>query len=148
MSGGLAQPLTQFLASIALALVITIAVVQSSHDQTTVGGFVAFITAMLLVISQLKHLMDVNQPLQRGMTACELIFGLIDEPSEPGRRGRVARTGAWRNRVPRRVVCLRENGMPTLDGVSFSVAPGEMVALAGPSGGGQDDARQPAAALL
>lgn len=80
ISGGLAQPLTQFLASIALAVVITIAVVQSSNDQTTVGGFVAFVTSMLLVISPLKHLIDVNQPLQRGMTAAELIFGLIDEP--------------------------------------------------------------------
>ena len=51
VSGGLAQPLTQFLASIALAIVITIAVVQSANDQTTVGGFVAFVTSMLLVIS-------------------------------------------------------------------------------------------------
>ena len=58
VSGGLAQPLTQFLASIALAVVITIAVVQSSNDQTTVGGFVAFVTSMLLVISPLKHLID------------------------------------------------------------------------------------------
>ncbi|WP_438879041.1 ABC transporter transmembrane domain-containing protein, partial [Bacillus cereus group sp. BC5] len=58
ISGGLAQPLTQFLASIALAVVITIAVVQSSNDQTTVGGFVAFVTSMLLVISPLKHLID------------------------------------------------------------------------------------------
>ncbi|MFP3615928.1 ABC transporter transmembrane domain-containing protein, partial [Paraburkholderia sp. SIMBA_050] len=74
ISGGLAQPLTQFLASIALAVVITIAVVQSTNDQTTVGGFVAFVTSMLLVISPLKHLIDVNQPLQRGMTAAELIF--------------------------------------------------------------------------
>ncbi|KAG0162225.1 hypothetical protein DFQ30_002598, partial [Apophysomyces sp. BC1015] len=80
ISGGLAQPLTQFLASIALAVVITIAVIQSASDQTTVGGFVAFVTAMLLVISPLKHLIDVNQPLTRGMTAAELIFGLIDEP--------------------------------------------------------------------
>jgi subfamily B ATP-binding cassette protein MsbA len=73
-SGGLAQPLTQFLASVALAVVITIAMLQSATDQTTVGGFVSFITSMLLIISPLKHLIDINQPLQRGMTAAELIF--------------------------------------------------------------------------
>jgi ATP-binding cassette, subfamily B, bacterial MsbA len=93
VSGGLAQPLTQFLASIALAIVITIAVVQSAHDQTTVGGFVAFVTSMLLVISPLKHLIDINQPLQRGMTAAELIFGLIDEPAEPEGGGRPLERG-------------------------------------------------------
>ncbi|ABM52325.1 lipid A export permease/ATP-binding protein MsbA [Burkholderia pseudomallei] len=139
VSGGLAQPLTQFLASIALAVVLTIAVVQSANDQTTVGGFVAFVTAMLLIISPLKHLMDVNQPLQRGMTAAELIFGLIDEPREPEGGGKpLARaSGAIEFSHVSFSYGMSRDGRQTLDDVSFTVAPGEMVALAGPSGSGK-----------
>ncbi|WP_201693584.1 lipid A export permease/ATP-binding protein MsbA [Paraburkholderia hiiakae] len=137
VSGGLAQPLTQFLASIALAIVITIAVVQASNDQTTVGGFVAFVTSMLLVISPLKHLIDVNQPLQRGMTAAELIFGLIDEPPEPAGGGLPLERA--RGEVEFRDVSFAygESHRVTLDHVSFRISPGEMVALAGPSGSGK-----------
>ncbi|MEX3926282.1 lipid A export permease/ATP-binding protein MsbA [Paraburkholderia sp. BR10936] len=137
VSGGLAQPLTQFLASIALAIVITIAVVQASNDQTTVGGFVAFVTSMLLVISPLKHLIDVNQPLQRGMTAAELIFGLIDEPPEPAGGGLPLERA--RGEVEFRDVSFAygESHRVTLDHVSFRINPGEMVALAGPSGSGK-----------
>ncbi|OBR47810.1 lipid A export permease/ATP-binding protein MsbA, partial [Paraburkholderia tropica] len=137
VSGGLAQPLTQFLASIALAIVVTIAVVQASHDQTTVGGFVAFVTSMLLVISPLKHLIDVNQPLQRGMTAAELIFGLIDEPAEPEGGGKPLERA--RGEIEFRDVSFAygPEGRPILESVYFSAAPGEMIALAGPSGSGK-----------
>ncbi|MGN6667103.1 MAG: lipid A export permease/ATP-binding protein MsbA [Trinickia sp.] len=137
VAGGLAQPLTQILASFALAIVITIAVLQSAHNQTTVGGFVAFVTSMLLVISPLKHLIDVNQPLQRGITAAEFIIGLIDEPLEPA--GGSRRLDEARGEIEFNDVTFTYgvDDRLTLDHVSFVAKPGEMIALAGPSGSGK-----------
>ncbi|WP_116137262.1 lipid A export permease/ATP-binding protein MsbA [Trinickia diaoshuihuensis] len=137
VAGGLAQPLTQILASVALAIVITIAVVQSAHNQTTVGGFVAFVTSMLLVISPLKHLIDVNQPLQRGVTAAEFILGLIDEPMEPAGGTRPLAAARGEIEFENVTFAYGEIGRPTLDRVSFVAKPGEMIALAGPSGSGK-----------
>lgn len=141
VSGSLAQPLTQLLASIALAVVLSIAMVQSAADQTTVGGFVSFITAMMLMISPLKHLMDVNQPLQRGAIAAEMIFGLIDAPIE-GSGGRHLLRRA-RGKIEFRRVCFSypapdsPSRNRTLDDISFTVAPGQVFALVGSSGGGK-----------
>jgi subfamily B ATP-binding cassette protein MsbA len=137
VAGGLSQPITQFIASIALAIVLAIAMIQSAHDQTTVGGFVSFVTAMLLIISPLKHLTDVNQPLQKGMTAAELIFGLIDEPPETSGGDVPLERAKGRVRFDRVSFSYGNVTRPTLDNVSFHAEPGEMIALAGPSGSGK-----------
>ncbi|AKJ67030.1 lipid A export permease/ATP-binding protein MsbA [Pandoraea thiooxydans] len=136
IAGGLAQPLTQMLASIALAIVITFAMIQSASNQTTVGGFVAFVTAMLLVVSPLKRLIDVNQPLQRGVIAAEMIFRLMDEPIESA--GGPHPLEHARGQLAFEHVDFRY-GLDTvaLRDVSFEVSPGEMIALVGPSGSGK-----------
>ncbi|MDQ2927000.1 MAG: ABC transporter transmembrane domain-containing protein, partial [Pseudomonadota bacterium] len=64
-------PLTQVLASCALAAVITVAIWQSGHDRTTVGGFVAFITALMQLIAPMKHLAEISAPITRGMAALD-----------------------------------------------------------------------------
>ncbi|MFM2345106.1 MAG: putative lipid a export atp-binding/permease msba [Pseudomonadota bacterium] len=82
IAGGLNQPITQMLASIALAVVIGVAVFQASQHGTTVGEFTSFIMGMLLIISPLKRLADVHQPLQRSLNACEHIFKILELPNE------------------------------------------------------------------
>jgi subfamily B ATP-binding cassette protein MsbA len=130
-------PITQLFAAIALAVVVGIALMQSASDQTTVGGFVSFITAMLMLLAPLKHLADVNAPLQRGLAAAESVFTLLDEAEEDDRGTRVlARAqGALSFRDIHFTYPNAEK--PALARVNLDIAPGETVALVGSSGGGK-----------
>lgn len=137
VAGGLNQPVTAFLASVALSVILTIAMVQSQANQTTVGEFTGFVMAMLLLISPLKHLTDINQPLTRGLTAAEMIFRLIDEPVERQDGGLPLERARGELVFDRVGFRYGEAGKDALQDVSLNVRAGEVVALVGPSGSGK-----------
>jgi ATP-binding cassette, subfamily B, bacterial MsbA len=130
-------PLVQIVVSIALALIIYLAVRQASADETTVGGFVSFLTAMLLVFPPLRRLTGASQTLQRGLAAAESVFRLIDE--DPERDTGTVEIGRVKGRIEFRAVSFSYPGSSrsALAAVSFSIAPGETVALVGASGAGK-----------
>jgi len=130
-------PITQIFASVGLAIVVYVALHQSAGNETTVGGFVSFITAMLLLLAPLKHLADINAPLQRGLAAAESVFRMLDEETEVD-AGTIA-LGHARGEIEFAAVSLRYAGAErdALTGIDLKIQPGETVALVGPSGGGK-----------
>jgi ATP-binding cassette, subfamily B, bacterial MsbA len=132
-------PLTQIMAAVALSLVLVIALVQSREpgSGTTVGGFVAFITAMLMLIAPIKRLADVANPITRGLAALERGLALMhDAPEESQGEHQVQRAkGAleWQDVS----VQFNPDGEPALAQINLSVQPGETVALVGTSGAGK-----------
>jgi subfamily B ATP-binding cassette protein MsbA len=130
-------PMVQIVVAIALALIIYLAVRQAAADETTVGGFVSFLTALLLVFAPLRRLTGVNQILQRGLAAAESVFRLIDERPEPDTGTR--EMGRAKGKIEFRNVVFSYQGSarPALDRVTFSIDPGETVALVGASGAGK-----------
>jgi subfamily B ATP-binding cassette protein MsbA len=130
-------PLVQIFTAIALGIVIYVALLQASETQTTVGGFVSFITAMLMLLAPIKHLADVNAPLQRGLAAAESVFALLDEPPEvdPGTVSQLPLRGAIHfDNITFRYPDTEQNA---LKNICLFIQPGETIALVGPSGSGK-----------
>ncbi|MDP2810297.1 MAG: lipid A export permease/ATP-binding protein MsbA [Rhodocyclaceae bacterium] len=130
-------PIIQILAAVALAVVIYVALLQSSAAQTTVGGFVSFITAMLMLLSPMKRLADMNNPLQQGLVAAESVFAFLDEPGEED--GGTVALGRATGRIEYRQVGFRyaSASRDALSGIDLVIEPGQTVALVGASGGGK-----------
>jgi subfamily B ATP-binding cassette protein MsbA len=132
------SPLTQLLTSCALAAVITAALWQSGHDRATVGGFVAFITALIQLISPIKHLSESSAPITRGLAALDRGVALVE--TTPPEHGGTFDPGRSQGRVELHEVTLAYREGDTtraLDRVTLTLAPGESVALVGPSGAGK-----------
>ena len=136
-ASGLITPLTQVLTALALSAVISVALWQSSSGGGTVGGFVAFITAMLMLVAPVKHLSDVMAPISRGLAAIERGLELMDrspaETSGPHQAGRARGSLQLQNVVLR----YREDQPPALAGLNLDIHAGEILALVGPSGAGK-----------
>jgi subfamily B ATP-binding cassette protein MsbA len=128
------SPLIQLIAWLGIAFVIAMAFGDKS---VTPGGFVAFLGSTLLLLPSLKHVTDVNAPLQRGIAAGQSIFELLDGQveNEGGNFTLVRAKGALEfNGVS---FAYTEVNGTVLHGIDFKAAPGETVALVGRSGSGK-----------
>jgi subfamily B ATP-binding cassette protein MsbA len=130
-------PIVQLLAGLALAAIVYLATQQSSGNEITVGEFVSFITAMLMLTAPLKRITGVNEPLQRGLAAAESVFDLIDQPAEsdPGRSAIARVDGSIR--FDNVSFTYANADRPALRGITLTINPAETVALVGASGGGK-----------
>ena len=127
-------PFVQLVAASALAAMIYFATRDAS---ITVGSFVSFLTAMMMLTAPLKRVTSVNEPLQRGLAAAESVFALLDQQPEVD-NGNVTIARA-RGEIAFENVSLQYEGAerPALDDINLKIAPGENVALVGASGAGK-----------
>jgi subfamily B ATP-binding cassette protein MsbA len=102
-----------------------------------VDQFWAFLTALMLIPSSLRSLVNIGGPLQQGVAAGQSVFEILDMPTEG--EGGTRSLARARGQVEFRNVSFEyasEKG-GVLHDVSFRVEPGETVAIVGRSGSGK-----------
>ncbi len=131
-------PITHVAASIAVASIIFLALSKTTGEASaSAGGFVSFITAMLLLISPMKQLATINTILQRGLAAAEGVFGLLDIRTEEDSGQRELSHSSGEIEFQGISFTYPGNERPSLVDISFRAESGEKIALVGASGGGK-----------
>ncbi|HIF19545.1 MAG TPA: lipid A export permease/ATP-binding protein MsbA [Gammaproteobacteria bacterium] len=128
--------ITIFIASLGVAGVVYVAMLEQVKTSMTVGDFSGFITAMVLLMTPLKRLTNVNAMIQKGIAAAISIFALLDEDNEDD-QGQLE-ANDLEGSINFKSVCFSYNQAEhTLDGINISINPGETIAIIGKSGSGK-----------
>jgi len=133
------SPAMSFAGALGIALVLWVGGAQVLANKISLGQLIGFLFYLALFYEPISRLHGLNQMLQAARAAGERIFDILDSPRERAVRGattslRLPVRGAV---VYENVAFRYNNDRLVLGGVSLSTKPGEMVALAGPTGAGK-----------
>ncbi len=130
------RPLMSFLSSFAVALVIWYGGFNVLRGSLSLGALTAFIQYVRMLFEPVLRLSEGYNVLQAAMASSERIFRLLDEPREDPGEGRPI--GTFRARIEFKDVWFAYNEDEwILKGVSFTVEPGQHLAIVGPTGSGK-----------
>ena len=131
-------PLMQLLVAIFLAAIIFFVTSNDYLDEISIGTFMSYLTAMIMMFAPIKRLSEVNVVLQRGIAASESIYDLLDSKSE--NIGMIDATKiegsisiSFKN-VTFKYPSSRSN---VLENINLDISKGETVAIVGKSGSGK-----------
>ncbi len=130
-------PAVQTILAFPLAIIVWIALHPDVMGNMSAGDFISYIGAMGIMVKPVKTLTDMNNKLQRGITAAASVFEVIDSEVEDA--GGHFAPERVRGEIEFRDVWFRYPGkdVDVLRGISFHVRPGQTIALVGRSGGGK-----------
>lgn len=126
----------QIITAAALSLTLYVATLDIAESMLDPGGFVSMVGAMLMLLKPMKDLAFVQNKLYRGLAGAQNVFELLDETPETDSgtktlqraQGRIVFSGVNFNYEDKKAI---------LHDISFTIDPGNIVALVGRSGSGK-----------
>jgi len=135
---GLFYPAVEFLGMLAVAIIIYLGGGMAIRGLVTVGTAIAFIQYSQRFFRPIQDLSDKYNILQAAMASAERIFKLLDTPVTIADPPRPVPLASPQGRIEFRGVGFAyRDGQRVLENVSFSVEPGETVAIVGHTGAGK-----------
>ena len=134
----LLTPTVEFLAAVAVTLIVWFGGYEVVNGDITAGALVAFLTYAVNLANPVKRLSRVYGNIQKAMAAVDRVFAVIDLEESVSNRPGAADLPAIQGHVTVRDVSFGyKEGVPALQHVSLDVQPGQMIAFVGPSGAGK-----------
>lgn len=130
-------PVVQMLVAIALAIIVYIASSGDFTERMSVGKFMSFVTAMLLLFQPMRRLTSLNNQIQNGIAAGESLFETLDLESEQD-TGTVALSSDIKSIEYQGVgLQYQEDKPPVLKSIDLHINAGQTIAFIGESGSGK-----------
>ena len=133
----IANPVIQVIASLALVVVLILANTESLRESLTPGTFALIFGSMFGLMRPLKALTNVTSQFQRGMAACQTLFGLMELETEKDNGQHEAKRVNGDIKVKDVTFTYPTKDAPALKNVNFDLPAGQTLALVGRSGSGK-----------
>ena len=120
-----------------VAVVLAVALIQVQHNLMTMGDFVTFLTAMLLILPPLRRITGLNATFIGMAVAAQSIFATLDEAEEEDQGKTVLENVKGQVTFDHVTMRYPNSHRDAVHDFSLTVNPGESVALVGASGSGK-----------
>ena len=134
----LLTPTVEFLAAVAVTLIVWFGGYEVIHGKMSAGSLVAFLTYAVNLANPIKRLSRIYGRIQQAMAAVDRIFSVLDMEEPVNDKPDAVKLPKVEGHVSVENVTFSYDGKHTaLENVSFNVKPGQMIAFVGPSGAGK-----------